>query len=108
MGGQDVPAYEAMFIFRPDLKEEGQKALITELENVLKQNQAKIENSKIFGRRYLTYELNKYKEGLYYLINFSASSDAVVPNLKRACNINENVLRILVLKRKHIEGEKNG
>ena len=94
-----MQAYEAMFIFRPDLKEEGQKTLISELEKVLKQNQAKIENSGIFGRRHLAFELNKYKEGLYYLINFSASSDAIIPNLKQACKINEDVLRILVLKK---------
>ena len=96
-----MQAYEAMFIFRPDLEEERQKKLIGELENVLKQNQATIENSNIFGRRSLAYELNKCKEGFYYLMNFSAAGEAVIPNLKRACKINEDVLRLLVIKRGH-------
>lgn len=95
-----MPAYEAMFIFRPDLEEEKQKKLVGELENILRQNQAELEHSGLFGRRSLAYEINKFKEGLYYLMNFSASGEAVIPNLKRACKINENVLRLLVVKKK--------
>lgn len=96
--------YEAMFIFRPDLKEEEQKVLVGELENILKESQSEIESSEVFGKRALAYEINKHKEGLYYLINFSSAAGAVVAKLKGACNINENVLRALVVKRR----AKNG
>ena len=95
-----MSAYEAMFIFRPDLKEEEQKALVAEIENIIKQNQAQIENSQVFGRRQLAYEINKYQEGLYYLINFSTQASAVVAMLKKACGINEKVLRTLVIRKK--------
>ncbi len=94
-----MSAYEAMFIFKPSLKEEEQKALISELENVLKANQAKIENMQLFGRRHLAYNINKEQEGIYYLINFSAQPQTVVQSLKHACNINENVLRTLVIRK---------
>ena len=96
--------YEAMFIFRPELKEEEQKALVGELENILKENQSEIESSQVFGKRALAYEINKHKEGLYYLINFSSSVGAVVAKLKDACNVNENILRTLITKRR----AKNG
>ena len=94
-----MPSYEAMFIFKPDLKEEEQKTLVDKLENVLKENQAKIENKQVFGRRRLAYQINKYEEGLYYLINFSAQMSAVPSKLKHFCNINEDVLRVLIIKR---------
>ncbi len=93
-----MPAYEAMFIFRPGLKEEEEKTLVGQLENILKESQAEIESSKVFGRRQLAYEINKHKEGLYYLINFSAPAGEVISRLKKACGMNENVLRILVIK----------
>jgi len=99
-----VPAYEAMFIFRPGLGEEEQKARVSELENILKENQATLQSSQVFGKRRLAYEINKYKEGLYYLINFSASSGTVVSRLKAACNISENVLRVLVVKKEAKSG----
>lgn len=101
-----MTSYEAMFIFKPDLKEEEQKALTGELENILKENQTKIESSQVFGRRYLAYEINKYKEGLYYLINFSTQDQPVIAKLKQACNINENVLRTLVIKKRPIGKRK--
>lgn len=93
-----MPAYEALFIFKPDLKEEEQKTLIESLEKLLKDNKANIETSQVYGKRQFAYEINKLKEGLYYLIQFT-SGGAVCAILKHACNINENVIRLLVTKR---------
>ena len=93
-----MPAYEALFILKPDLKEEEQKSLIESLENLLKDNKASIEASEVYGKRQLAYEIKKVKEGLYYLIQFT-SGGAVCAKLKHACNVNENVVRLLVTKR---------
>jgi len=95
-----VPSYEAMFILKPELKEEVQKDLVSRLEKILKENECEIKSSQVFSKRYLAYEINKCKEGLYYLMNFSAPTGAVVSKLKQACNINELVLRLLVIKRR--------
>ena len=54
-----MPTYEAMFIFKPSLKEEEQKQLIGELENIIKENQAKVEKAEVFGRRHLAYDIKK-------------------------------------------------
>ncbi len=99
-----MSAYEAMVIFKPSLKEEEQKTLVSGLENILKEGQATLEKTQLFGQRQLAYEIDKCQEGLYYLIDFSAQKEDVVAKLKQACNINENVLRALVIKK----GKKNG
>jgi small subunit ribosomal protein S6 len=88
-----------MFIFRPNLGEEEQKTLVEELERILQDNQSQINSSQIFGRRNLAYEIKKFKEGMYYLITFTSSTGDVVNKLKKACNINENILRTLIVKR---------
>jgi len=89
-----------MFIFNPSLAEAEQKELTTKLENILRENQSALENSQVFGRRQLAYEINKHKEGFYYLMSFSSSVNAVVSKLKHACKIDENILRTLVVKKK--------
>jgi len=95
-----LTSYEAMLIFKPNLKEDQQKALLAELENVLKGEQAEVENRQLFGKRQLAYEINKCKEGLYYLINFSAQAGAVVSKLKQAVKLNEDILRVLIVKKR--------
>lgn len=94
-----MQSYEAMFIFSPELKEEDQKVLLTELENTLKESKSQIEDSQSMGRRALAYEINKQKEGLYHLMHFSSSEQMVVSKLHYACKINDKVIRLLVTKR---------
>ncbi|MCQ9207796.1 MAG: 30S ribosomal protein S6 [Omnitrophica bacterium] len=101
-----MATYEAMFIFKPNLTEEGQKELTAKLEKLLQENQAVLENSQVFGRRQLAYEIDKQKEGLYYLMNFSSGVSAVIPKLKYLCNIDENVLRILIVKKESKEAQR--
>ncbi len=93
-----MPAYEALFLVRPDLKEEEQNTLIQNMENLLKENKATIEVSQVYGKRQLAYEIKKFKEGLYYLMQFTSPGE-VCAKLKYACNVNENVLRLLLTKR---------
>ena len=57
-----LPAYEALFIFKPDLKEEETNTLIQNLENLLKENKASIDVSQVYGKRQLTYEIKKFKD----------------------------------------------
>lgn len=92
--------YEAMIILRPGLSEEEQKTVVGQLEGILQQDKAELKNSQVFAKRQLAYAINNYKEGLYYLINFSTEQGSVVAKLKKAASINENVLRTLVIKRR--------
>lgn len=101
-----MPAYEAMLILKPSLKEEEQKAILDQMENVLRDNQAKIEASQTFGRRVLAYDIKKCKEGLYYLINFSSPTGQVVAELKRVSSLNENVLRVLLIEKKPVKAKR--
>ncbi len=91
--------YEAMIIFRPGLNEEEQKGEFHKLENLLKEADVQIANAQVYGKRLLAYEIKKCKEGLYYLIDFSTQDPAVISKLKRHCSINENILRILIVKK---------
>ena len=60
--------YEIMFIVKPDLEESNIKAVLDSAKNVLESKGAKILEVKEMGQRELAYEINKYKNGYYFLI----------------------------------------
>lgn len=62
--------YEIMYIIRPDVDEETQKAVVERFNNILTDNGAEIEKVTEMGKRRLAYEIENYKEGIYMVINF--------------------------------------
>ncbi len=90
--------YEAMFIIKPDLSEEDRKALFAQIQEAVVKNKGEITNSAVWSeRRKLTFPLKKQQEGVYYLVNFNAPSEAIT-KLKYAFKLNEQILRVLILR----------
>ncbi|MFB3918764.1 30S ribosomal protein S6 [Candidatus Velamenicoccus archaeovorus] len=96
--------YEAMFIVRPDLKEEDKNAVLKGIKDQVVKHQGTVTQDQVWAeRRKLAYDLfpigggTRYKEGLYYLVNFDVDP-LVVNTLKSAYGLNENILRYIILK----------
>lgn len=90
--------YEAMFIIKPDLPEEGKKALFAQISEAVSKNQGSIASASVWAeRRKLYFPLKKYQEGLYYLVNFSVLPLAI-KEIKHTYSLNENILRALITK----------
>lgn len=91
--------YETMFIVKSDLASEEKDKLLKQLESDIAKQQGKIEVSKVWAeKRSLCFKINKCSEGMYYLIQFSSAPDAI-SKLKQIWNINDNILRFLILKK---------
>ena len=96
--------YEAMFIIKPDLKDEEKSTVMKGIkEHVIKQ-QGVVLNDQIWAeRRKLAYDLfpiggqTRFKEGMYYLVNFEIDP-LVVTTLKSNYSLNEHILRFMILK----------
>jgi len=87
--------YEAMFIVKPDLSEDEAKALYGTIKDAVAKNGGTVSSADVWlERRRLTFTLKKQQEGVYYLVKFSAPSDAVA-KLKYTYGLNESVLRVL-------------
>jgi small subunit ribosomal protein S6 len=87
--------YEAMFIIKPDLSEEDRKALFSQLQDLITKNNGGILQSNIWAeKRKLFFPIKKYREGTYYLLNFTLNPEAVA-KIRHACSLNENILRVL-------------
>ncbi|WP_017725816.1 30S ribosomal protein S6 [Halalkalibacterium ligniniphilum] len=89
--------YEIMYIIAPNLEESANKELIERYNGVLTNNGAEIEKVEEMGKRRLAYEINKYREGYYVLLNVNASPEAIA-EFNRLIKINDNVIRVLITK----------
>lgn len=89
--------YEVMVILDPDVEERAVSPLIENFLAVVREGKGKVEKVDTWGRRRLSYEINKKPEGIYSVIDLQAEP-AVVKELDRQMNLNESVLRTKVLR----------
>ncbi|GAA2051791.1 MULTISPECIES: 30S ribosomal protein S6 [Streptomyces] len=89
--------YEVMIILDPDLEERAVAPLIESFLAVVRQGDGKVEKIDTWGRRRLSYEINKKPEGIYSVIDLQAAPETV-KELDRQLNLNESVLRTKVLR----------
>lgn len=88
--------YEIMYIIRPNIEEEAQKALVERFNGVLTENGAELANVKEWGKRRLAYEINDFRDGYYMLVNVNAPAVAV-QEFDRLAKINEDIIRHMVV-----------
>lgn len=90
--------YEMIYIIDTDLEETARKELIEKVSALITNNGGEIEKiDETWGKRRLAYAINYKTEGWYVLVNFKAPVD-LPRELERNLQINENVLRYLVIK----------
>ena len=90
--------YEAMFIIKPDLSEDEKKVLFDQISDAVVKNNGKVLGGSIWSeKRKLCFTIKKYREGVYYLLNFSAIPTSIV-NINHTYKLNENILRVLITK----------
>ncbi|PHA00442.1 30S ribosomal protein S6 [Bacillus pseudomycoides] len=89
--------YEIMYIIRPNMEEEAQKALVERFAGVLTENGAEIINTKDWGKRRLAYEINDLRDGFYMILNVNSNPEAI-KEFDRLAKINEDIIRHIVVK----------
>jgi small subunit ribosomal protein S6 len=89
--------YELLLILDPSLDERTVAPSIDTFLNVIRQGGGSVEKVDIWGRRRLSYEINKNAEGIYAVINVRCPS-ATVTELDRQLNLNESVLRTKIVR----------
>ena len=90
--------YEIMFIVKPDLEEENIKKVANSMKETLEKNEAKVLEVKEMGQRELAYEINKYKNGYYFLFVIESENNDATVEFDRVALINEDIIRHLIVK----------
>ncbi len=89
--------YELMVILNPEIDERTVPANLDKFLKVITTDGGSIDNIDIWGRRRLAYEIDKKSEGIYAVVNFTATSDST-QELDRQLGLNEQVMRTKVLR----------
>ncbi|BAU31085.1 30S ribosomal protein S6 [Microcella alkaliphila] len=89
--------YELMVILDPEIDERTVAPSLDKFLGVVRNAGGSIENVDIWGKRRLAYEINKKSEGIYAVVNFTATSEATV-ELDRQLKLSEAVMRTKVLR----------
>ncbi len=90
--------YEAMFIIKPDLSEADRKVLLAQINDSVIKNSGTVTQASIWSeKRKLCFPIKKYREGVYYLANFSVTGE-MIAKMENGYKLNENILRVLITK----------
>jgi small subunit ribosomal protein S6 len=90
--------YEMMVILDPQLDERTVAPSLDQFLSVVKTEGGRIDKVDIWGKRRLSYEINKHTEGIYAVLDMSCSP-AAVAELDRQLSLSESVLRTKVMRR---------
>lgn len=90
--------YEVLFIVKPEFEEEQVDTIIEKYTNLIQTEGGEIVKVDKWGKRKLAYEIaNKYREGIYTLIQFN-SEPVVASELDRVMKISDEIMRHLISK----------
>ena len=89
--------YEIMVILDPEVDERTVEPTLEKFLNVITNGGGTVDNVDIWGRRRLSYEIQKKSEGIYAVVNFTADP-ATTQELERQLRLNESIMRTKVLR----------
>ena len=90
-------AYELMVILNPEVEDRAGEPSLSKFLEIVTNAGGTIDNLDIWGRRRLAYEIQKKSEGIYAVVNFTASPETAA-ELDRVLNLNESVMRTKIIR----------
>jgi small subunit ribosomal protein S6 len=95
--------YEMMVILDPQLDERTVAPSLDQWLGVVKTQGGSVNRVDVWGKRRLSYEIDKRTEGIYAVVDMSCTP-ATVAELDRKLSLSESVLRTKVLRRDQRKG----
>jgi small subunit ribosomal protein S6 len=89
--------YEELFIVKPDAPEEEADQFVEQLKTQLTTAGATVDKVEKWGKRKLAYRVDKYREGAYVLLQFTAAPDTV-KELERRLRVSDLVLKFITVR----------
>ena len=89
--------YELMVILDPGTEDRTVAPSLDQFLNVVKSDGGSVEKVDVWGRRRLSYDIDKKSEGVYAVIDLTATP-ATVKELDRQLNLQDTILRTKVIR----------
>lgn len=88
--------YEGMYILNATLSDESRKKALDKILQGITEKGGEIHKTHYMGRKRLAYEIQKKREGHYYLIYFSITPGAI-SELWREYHLHEDMIRFITV-----------
>ena len=89
--------YELVYIVAPTATDEDVEALQTQVAELVKEFGGTVENTDVWGRRKLAYELGHFTEGIY-VVQLLDGPGEMIGELGRRLRVRDQVLRHLIVR----------
>ena len=89
--------YELMVILDPELEERTVTPSLETYLKIIKDSGGTVNKLDLWGKRRMSFEINKKPEGIYAVIDMNCEP-AAIKELDRQLNLNESVLRTKVMR----------
>ena len=90
--------YELTFVVNAKIEDDERAAVVDKCKALIERFGGTITNVDEWGKKRLAYEIQKMKEGFYYVVQFDAPTSAPA-EIESRIRIMDNVMRYLVVKR---------
>ena len=90
--------YELTFVVNAKIEDDERAAVVDKCKALIERFGGTITNVDEWGKRRLAYEIQKMKEGFYYIVQFETPTSAPA-EIESRIRIMDNVMRYLVVKR---------
>ena len=90
--------YELTFVVNAKIEDDERAAVVDKCKALIERFGGTITNVDEWGKRRLAYEIQKMKEGFYYIVQFDAPTTAPA-EIESRIRIMDNVMRYLIVKR---------
>ncbi|NEQ48897.1 MAG: 30S ribosomal protein S6 [Leptolyngbya sp. SIO3F4] len=88
--------YETMYIMRPDISDEAVDNTIGKYQGMITEKGGEVIETQHRGKRRLSYEINRFREGIYIQMNYKAPGDVISP-MEKDMRLSEDIIRYLTL-----------
>ena len=92
-----MPLYETVLIVRNDVSQQQVETIADGIATVLEAESGSIKKREYWGLRTLAYRIKKNRKGHYMLLGLDATP-AAIKEIERQLSLNEDVLRVLMLR----------
>ena len=89
--------YEALYIVKPDIDDAAVQKIAERFKSVVEDQGGSVERAEKWEKRKLAYEIDKFKEGNYIIMNFEAGANTPA-ELNRLMRISDDIIRHRIYK----------
>jgi len=99
--------YEIIFIVRPDINEDTiEKNILSKVKQIVERHHGEFLKIEKWGLRKLAYSIKKFEDG-YYILTQIKGDPILIGELERNSQIDENILRFMIIRLKEKDIKKN-